>query len=69
MIGVSGIPIWSPDSKRIAIAGHKWNLAGTREGIYVMNANGTNLRLVTTETVGRGVTGRPDASWQPNRTA
>lgn len=64
VIGMSGIPIWSPDSKRIAIAGHKWN----QGGIYVMNANGSNLRLLTTEIGGRGVTGRPDASWQPHRT-
>jgi TolB protein len=42
-IGVGGTPIWSPDSKKIAIgAPHSFE-----PGIYLMDANGGHLRLVT----------------------
>jgi Tol biopolymer transport system component len=44
VIGIAGTPIWSPDGKQIAIQ--------TTKGIYVMNANGTHLRLASTQTGG-----------------
>jgi Tol biopolymer transport system component len=60
VIGPPGRPTWSPDSSRIAIA--------TAAGVYVMNRNGTDLTLATTER-GRGVTGRADISWAPTPSA
>jgi Tol biopolymer transport system component len=66
-IGVSGIPVWSPDGRRIAIVGHRGSPVAARAGIYVMDASGEHLLLVTGETNARGVTGRADASWQPPR--
>jgi DNA-binding beta-propeller fold protein YncE len=56
VIGAPGRPTWSPDGSRIAVA--------AAAGIYVMNRDGTQLALVTTER-GRGVTGHPDLSWAP----
>ena len=37
-IGVPGAPVWSPDGRRIAIAGAK--------GVFVMNANGSGLTRI-----------------------
>ena len=37
-IGVPGTPVWSPDGRRIAIAGAK--------GVFVMNANGSGLTRI-----------------------
>ena len=56
-IGLSGPPVWSPDGKQIAFE--------TPGGIYAMNANGTQLRLVShvaTPTWYGGLPGRP--SWR-----
>ena len=65
-IGLSGMPVWSPDGRRIAIVGHRGNPVFGGWGVYVMNASGEHLRLVTGES-SAGVTGRADASWQPFR--
>ena len=37
-IGVPGAPVWSPDGRRIAIAGAK--------GVFVMDANGSGLTRI-----------------------
>ena len=55
-IGVSGVPVWSPDGRKIAIA--------TNRGIYVMNADGSGLSLVTALT-GRGMFGLGRPTWRP----
>ena len=64
VIGIVGISTWSPGGKRLAIAGHWWR-AGSQPGVYVMDAHGANLRLITHETNGLATTGRADLSWQP----
>ena len=51
-IGLGGIPVWSPDGRRIA--------AVTRDGVYAMNANGSGLR-----TIWRGKA--QQLSWRPSR--
>jgi hypothetical protein len=57
-IGVVGTPFWSPDGRQIGIQ--------TKRGIYTMNADGSELGLVTVE---RGLSpfssGRP--SWRPRQ--
>lgn len=56
-IGVPGQPVWSPDGKRIAI--------GTRNrGIYMMDADGTDLTRITKERAS-GATGLGRPSWRP----
>lgn len=55
-IGVVGRPFWSPDGRRIGIQ--------TRHGIYAMDANGSGLGLLTSETgFGPFSTGVP--TWRP----
>jgi WD40 repeat protein len=49
-IGAGGSPSWSPDGREIAASG--------ADGVYVMNANGSGLRMVWP-----GPAGRP--SWRP----
>jgi len=49
-IGAGGSPVWSPDGRKIASSGV--------DGVYVMNADGSALRLVW-----RGPAGSP--SWRP----
>jgi dipeptidyl aminopeptidase/acylaminoacyl peptidase len=51
-IGAGGSPVWSPDGRKIAASG-----AG---GVYVMNADGSGLRMVW-----EGPSGIP--SWRPLR--
>jgi hypothetical protein len=55
-IGVLGVPIWSPDGRKIAIT--------TNKGIYVMDADGSDLTLVTTQT-GKGIFGIGRPTWRP----
>jgi hypothetical protein len=61
VIGPPGRPVWAPDGSQIAIA------PANGIGVYLMDADGTNLELVTTE-AGTGIfdSGRP--AWAP-RTA
>jgi len=64
-MGVGGSPVWSPDGRELAIAGpvsKGWSTAP--QGTWVMNADGTNLRLVT-PSVGFGIGGQPRPAWQP----
>ena len=68
VIGATGVPIWSPDGNQIAVARVGWTSMYARAGIFVMDTDGRNLRLLTHETA-RGVNGRSDASWQPRRSA
>jgi Tol biopolymer transport system component len=57
-IGVVGIPFWSPDGRQIGIQ--------TKRGIYTMNADGSELGLVTVERgYGPFSTARP--SWRPRQ--
>jgi Tol biopolymer transport system component len=60
VIGVAGTPIWSPDGRQIAIQ--------TTQGIYVMNANGTGLKVATTQTgAGEfGFTNPARPAWRPD---
>ena len=66
VIGAMGIPIWSPDGSQVAVARVGWKAMYARAGIFVMDADGSNMRPLTHETA-RGVNGRSDASWQPRR--
>ena len=66
VIGATGVPIWSPDGNQIAVARVGWTSMYARAGIFVMDADGRNLRPLTHETA-RSVGGRSDASWQPRR--
>jgi Tol biopolymer transport system component len=51
-VGVAGPPTWSPDSGRIAIAGH--------DGVYVMNRDGSGLSRIWDRPVQR-------PTWRPVR--
>jgi dipeptidyl aminopeptidase/acylaminoacyl peptidase len=56
-VGIPGVPVWSPDGKKIAI--------GTRSrGIYVMNADGSDMKRLTEEGAS-GATGLGRPSWRP----
>jgi Tol biopolymer transport system component len=55
---VSSVPVWSPDGRKIAIT--------TRKGIYVMDADGSDLIFVTTQT-GKGMFGIGRPTWRPLR--
>ena len=68
VIGATGVPIWSPDGNQIAVARVGWTSMYSRAGIFVMDSDGRNMRLLTHETA-RGVGGKSDASWQPRRSS
>jgi Tol biopolymer transport system component len=55
-VPVSSVPVWSPDGRKIAIT--------TRKGIYVMDADGSDLKLLTSET-GKGIFGIGRPTWRP----
>jgi TolB protein len=60
--GNSGLPAWSPDGRRIAFATDR-NTPDEGDEIYVMNADGSNVRAVT-----RNLPTTKDAwpSWSPD---
>jgi len=60
-IGVPGVPVWSPDGRKIAIG-------TTNRGTYVMDADGTHLRRLTKQGA-TGATGLGRPSWRPRSTA
>jgi hypothetical protein len=69
-IGIPGFgpPVWSPDGRQIAISGRTSAPDGTtKQGTYVMNADGSNLARLTEQwvTVHVGAQSRP--AWQPVR--
>jgi dipeptidyl aminopeptidase/acylaminoacyl peptidase len=55
-IGVAGQPAWSPDGRKIAV--------GNRRGVYVMNADGSNLSKLTSVDP-TGIFGFSRPTWQP----
>jgi hypothetical protein len=61
-IGLPGIPVWSPDGRKLAIATHR--VQATRGGIYTMDPDGSHLQLVTTSDW-RGPFGLGRPSWRP----
>ena len=62
-IGVAGQPVWSPDARKIAIA-HA--VTGPSRGIYIVNADGTNLHHLT-RTAGQADTGPARPAWKPRQ--
>jgi len=67
-IGIPGFgpPVWSPNGRQIAISGTTSAPDGTtKQGTYVMKADGSNLTRLTSEwdTVHVGAQARP--AWQP----
>jgi dipeptidyl aminopeptidase/acylaminoacyl peptidase len=58
-IGSPGMPVWSPDGRKIAI--------GTTYGVDVINADGSHNRQVLRES-GRGAFGDSRPNWGPNPT-
>jgi hypothetical protein len=61
-MGVPGIPFWSPDGTRLAIANHAART--TRGGIYVVNRDGSSLRLAS-PLDWRGPLGGARPAWRP----
>lgn len=55
-IGVAGTPVWSPDGRELAIS--------NRDGIYLVESDGSRLRRITTHIAIGAHGGRP--SWRPS---
>jgi dipeptidyl aminopeptidase/acylaminoacyl peptidase len=65
-IGLSGNPVWSPDGRKIAVAGTTtYGTGAPARGTYVMNADGTDLTRVTPKTQGVYMFRDPRPTWQP----
>ena len=62
-IGVAGQPVWSPDGRKIAVA---LATTGPSRGIYLMNADGTNLHHLS-RAAGHSDTGLGRPAWQPRQ--
>jgi Tol biopolymer transport system component len=62
--GRSMDPAWSPDGTQIAFVSRRERMEGRRNTIYLMNADGTGRRVLTTE-------GTPDSepTWSPDGSA
>jgi Tol biopolymer transport system component len=72
-IGVSGFPVWSPDGRKLAVSRpssyyrcppSNVGACFPRQGVYVMDADGSQLRVVTAES-GVNFDGTARASWRP----
>lgn len=64
-VGPSGPPVWSPDGRKVAVEVTHRRPRST-DGVYVMNADGSNLKRVSLDswpTWYGGMPGRP--SWRP----
>ncbi len=57
-VGINGPPVWSPDGKKLA-------MSNLRDGTYVMNSDGTNLRRVTDQAAGMAIGQAPRPAWRP----
>lgn len=67
-IGIGGRPAWSPDGTKLAIgsAGPKtFGAGGPVRGTFVMNADGSDLALVTTKTQAVYMGSDPRPAWRP----
>jgi WD40 repeat protein len=65
-IGIQGQPVWSPDGRKIAILGKTtWGTGKIVRGTWVMNTDGSNLRRVTSKSIGVWVGEAPRATWRP----
>src|SRR4051794_35516443 len=60
-------PAWSPDGKLIAFADRDEGAGGSRGDLYVMNADGTNMRKLTDST-GGSLRGARYPAWSPDGT-
>ncbi len=63
--GIEDQPAWSPDGSRIVF--HATNKAGTRNDLWVVNADGTGLRNVT-QGISAEMTDKREPSWSPDGT-
>ena len=59
-VGINGPPVWSPDGKKIA-------MSNRRKGTWVMNADGTRLRLFTPYSGDSVVSQWERPAWRPRR--
>jgi WD40 repeat protein len=67
-IGIPGFgpPVWSPDGRQIAISGRTSAPNGrTKQGTYVLNADGSDLTRLTTESATVFMGAQPRPAWQP----
>ena len=58
-----GQPTWSPDSRKIAFAAQESPTVGGRSDIWIVNADGSHLRRLTTSRLVPGAATDPD--WSP----
>jgi len=72
-IGVGGFPVWSPDGRKLAVSKPSSHYrcppsdvaaCFPRHGVYVMDADGSHLRVVTADS-GTNFAGTARASWRP----
>ena len=72
-IGVGGFPVWSPDGRKLAVSRPSSQnrcppsdvaACFPSQGVYVMDADGSDLRVVTAES-GVNFAGTARATWRP----
>lgn len=67
-LGISGPPVWSPDGQKIAMLGAtRYGTGKLVRGTWVMNADGSGLRHVTSKGIGVWIGDQPRATWRPVR--